>query len=511
MGLQGGIDMFDRRCVLGWVQMTGGAAEPVVILVTIDGRYTARIVADVYRQDLEQAGIGDGRYGFICELHSLSPFTAHNLTMVTERDGDPIPGTPLLIPPETQWDDEIQVMLTAALVDTDSPELLRHRAAFLAQQAERLLQLSSDRLATLPRDLSSRHFGARWSGCEVQRSEDLSPSILVVLDTLPVEGRDLDGRVVLSYLRSLQRLGYSCQVVPADLAGGAAEVALAAEDIVCCCLPWSGSVEEVLRRDTGRFAVVLLHGGSSHRYFPLARHYQPQARLIYSAGDSELLQLGRSVWAADRVITHSRSNAEILRRHGGNTRAHYVPWSVTPQPSDVAFDSRSGLACIADFAQPAELEAAWWLIREVMPRLRARDPSINCLLAGPSMPDALRAAVGPGIRVRPGIKEASLLDEVRLTATPAAGSNGAIWLSASLAAGVPCVCSTAAGAALGLPSPLDGLCVDDPAAFADLCYRLHNEAGFNRSCRDAGLAFVAHEMSEVQLDVALAAALPTTA
>ena len=300
-------------------------------------------------------------------------------------------------------------------------------------------------------------------------------------------------------------------MVPADLAGGAAETALAAEDIACCCLPWSASVEEVLRRETGQFAAVLLHGGSTIRYLPLARDYQPQARLIYSAGDSTLLQLGGSVWAADRVITHSRSEAEALRRHGGNTRSHYIPWAVTPQPSDVAFDSRSGLACVADFAQPAELNAAWWLIREVMPRLRARDPSIDCVIAGRNMPDALRAAVGPGIRIRPDVDEASLFNEVRLTAMPAAGPNAAIWVGASLAAGVPCACSTAAGAALGLPSPLDGLCADDPATFADICYRLHSEAEFNRSCRDAGLAFVAHEMSEVQLDVALATALQPAA
>ncbi len=61
---QGSIDFADRVRINGWVRWPGSDA-PITVDVLIGDQVVARnVVADLHRQDLEAAGVGNGRHGF---------------------------------------------------------------------------------------------------------------------------------------------------------------------------------------------------------------------------------------------------------------------------------------------------------------------------------------------------------------------------------------------------------------------------------------------------------------
>ena len=525
MSLNGNVERADRHGVQGWVRDDLEPGTPVSLLVSVDGNPVSRVLANVYRQDLEQAGIGNGRHGFLLKLEGLAPSFPHTVRVTREGDSTDVPGSPVTIPPTLRFDEEIQQHLVTMLGDTASDDELAKRAAFLAQQADRLLQMRADRRANRPDRVGHRQFRARWSGRGSAAEPDQPPRALVIDDVLPNAERDAGSQAVISHMRSLQRLGYAVTFAPTTMEGGPDAAALEALGVSCCCAPWTGSVEEVLRREQASFALIYLHRGGNARYLPLIRHHQPRARVIYSVADlhhlrlarqaeveqrPELLEAAGRVRAAelsaarfvDAVITHSSFEAALIRRDLPAAKVHVVPWSVPPRPTGVPWEQRRGLAFIGSYGHAPNLDAAWWLVQDVMPLVQAQDPSIECLLVGSNMPDSLKAVVAPGIVPLGRVEDLSgLFGRIRLTAAPlafGAGVKGKVL--DSLAAGVPCVCTPIAAEGLDLPESLAGLIAGDPAGIAEAILRLHNDETFNQSCSAAGLAYVAETLSEARLD-----------
>ncbi len=521
MPLQGNIEHAARDGLRGWVRDDADPANPVSVLVTVEGQFTLRVLANAYRADLEQAGIGDGRHGFTLRLDGLSPFQTHLVRLLREADGQPLPGSPVTIPARSQFDGEVQDHLAAMLPDAASDDELLARASFLAQQADRLLQVRADRRS----DVGQRHFHARWSGRDTPPLGPAAPRALVIDDRMPALDRDAGSSALVSHMRSLQRLGFSVVFAPADTRGGGAAATLAAEGIAPCHAPWTGSVEEVLRREAGGFALVYLHRASNTRYLPLIRHHQPRARVVYCLADLHWLRLARQAEVegrpelaelsqrlravelsaaslVDAVITHSSYEAALLAQDAPAARIHLVPWAIAPNPVATPWAERRGLAFVGSYGHAPNLDAAWWLLQEVLPLLRARAPTLECFFAGSDMPDSLRAAERPGARMLGQVSDLSgLFRRIRLTVAPlgfGAGVKGKVL--DSLAAGLPCACTPVAAEGLDLPAPLSELVAQTPAALAELILRLHEDAAFNVLCSEAGLAFIAANWSQTRLD-----------
>ncbi len=532
MGLNGNIERVDRSGVHGWVQDETDAASPVSLLVMVDGEPVSRVLANTYRQDLEQAGLGNGRHGFQLKLEGLSPSQPHTVRVTRETDGLDVPGSPAVIPPGLRFDAEMQDHLARMLTDAESDEELTLRAAFLAQQADRLLQLRADRRANRPDRTGHRQFRARWTGRGSAGEPDRPPRALLIDDVLPNPTRDAGSQAVISHMRSLQRLGYAVTIAAANMEGGPDVAALEALGVSCCCAPWCASIEEVLRREAASFALIYLHRGGNARYLPIIRHHQPRARVIYSVADlhhlrlarqaeveqrPELMEASQRVRAAelsaaryvDGVITHSSFEAALLKRDLPDAKIHVVPWSLPPRPTTVPFADRRGVAFIGSYGHAPNLDAAWWLIQEVMPLVRAQDDSIECLLVGSNMPDSLKSAAAPGIQPIGRVEDLpGLFDRIRLTVAPlafGAGVKGKVL--DSLAAGIPCACTPIAAEGMDLPEALNATIAPDAAGLAETILRLHGDEALNKSCAAAGLAYVEAMLSEARLDTLMREAL----
>ena len=521
MALRGHVDWLTRQQMIGWAQDTSAPDTPVSLFVSVDGRVVGRCLADRPRDDLVREGIGHGRHGFDFAFPggSLPALDRCTVTVRREGDGAVLPGSPRALDPITLFDEDLQERLARALVEPVDQDEAERRLTFLMDQVQRLRLAHADRHA-LPATAPNRR------------------RALVIDTVMPATGRDAGSNAIRSHMRSLQRLGYAVTFVSTDLwADGAA---LEAEGITCCLHPWYATVEEVLRRHAGAFALVYLHRvDTAGRYMQLVRDTQRSARLVYSVADLHHLRTARqaeiegrtdlaayaehlrlleltAARTADAVITHSTHEAEILRRHVPSERVHVVPWAVSLRPTGVPIAERRGIAFIGGYAHRPNVDAAHFLIEAVLPALRARGFDAPCLLVGSDMPESLKELAAARSRVEaigPVADLAAVFARVRLTVAPlayGAGVKGKVL--DSLAAGVPCVCTSAAAEGIALSEPLAGLVADTPAGLARSIVTLHEDADLHRACVEVGLAYVAEWLSEDQVDGAMRAALdlPTT-
>ncbi len=96
---------------------------------------------------------------------------------------------------------------------------------------------------------------------------------------------------------------------------------------------------------------------------------------------------------------------------------------------------------------------------------------------------------------------ANVFDRVRLTLAPiAAGAAVEAKVLDSLAAGVPCICTSIAAEGLALPQTLKSCIADGATALADAVSHFHRNQAANKAVARAGLDYIAAEFSDHRLD-----------
>ena len=188
-------------------------------------------------------------------------------------------------------------------------------------------------------------------------------------------------------------------------------------------MPHYASVEDVLRLHAGTFDVVYLHRvATADRYLPLVRQHCPRARVIYSVADlhhvrlarqaqmeqrPELLAHSRNVAAieimaarrADLVLTHSPVEAALLAKSVGSGKVHMVPFAVASRAPCRAFADRQGMVFVGSFGHAPNRDAVNYLLRDVLPLVWARDPSITCQVVGHGWKAARLSGLDPRVTV----------------------------------------------------------------------------------------------------------------
>jgi len=539
--LTGKLDIVNLQEVVGWAVDDAQPDAPVSLLIIIDDELVGRVLANRYRADLAAAGIGSGRHSFELEFpKSLHPFEHHVVRVCRESDGADLAESPVVLEPSRHFDLEAQKVLAEIIGRSGTDEDLGAKIEFLAQQLDALLQQLADRDSLRRERHRFRQLLQRWrrsphdaAGADAAAVIAGRPPrrALVIDDRIPRPDRDAGSLALLSHMESMRRLGYEIVFAPAiefDTTG-AADAPLAAIGVTCCRPPICGSIEELLRRQAGEFDVVYMHRvANASKYGELIRHYNPRARRIYSVADLHHLRFAQQAVAEDRpelmarsqrlrfaeyvaaisadaVITHSTREAEILSKQIPKAKIHTVLWSMTPRPVSVPLAQRRGIAFIGGYNHEPNLDAARWLIDEIMPLVRKQDPDIECFLVGSNMPEQLRRICRNGvIAVGHVANLAEIFDRVRLTVAPlayGAGVKGKVI--ESLAVGVPCVCTPVAAEGLELPAALAGCITEGAAGLAALICAIHNDEALNTRYGRAGLDYIAEALSVERLDAAM--------
>jgi glycosyltransferase involved in cell wall biosynthesis len=534
-----------RDAITGWAQESDHPDAAISLLVTDNGELVARVLANQYRGDLDKASIGNGRHAFAVSIPAgLSPLTRHVIRVSREEDGADIWGSPQVLEPAVAFDEATERSLERMLADAGSDAELTRRIDFLVVQTDKLLQLRADHQSNRTRRSLHKDLRTRWSRhlpavvtqvCTTAEQSELSPRALVIDDRMPLLERDAGSNAILSHMGSLHRLGYDVAFVGANMLPDAESGSDAMQTMGITVLsgPHYASVEEVLRRHHHMFDLVYIHRVSNcSKYLSLVRHHVPKARIVCNIADlhhlrlerqatvehrPELLELSRrvrfaefvAVRSADVVITHSNNEADLLRAAVSGANVHVLAWSVPTRPRTVEFAKRAGVAFIGGYEHPPNVDAARWLMDEIMPLVQLQNPEIECLLVGSNMPDDLLRMSRKGIVPVGYIKDLKeIFDRVRLTVAPlryGAGLKGKVI--ESLAAGLPCVCTSIAAEGFALPELLADHVADEPKVLAQLICHLHESSAANDEWALAGLQCATRQFSKEGLDRLLKAAI----
>ncbi len=529
--LDGHLDRADGQAIAGWARLPANPGVKVRLRVMVDDVCVAELVANRYRADLEQAGLGDGRHSFELRLpRPLSPFTRHEIAVCRASDGEVL-GKPAIIEPAVRTDRRARTALAAVLDQAiRSAGNVAESDALLDMLLDRTERLRDSRLRLLQPATARRRRG----GDAVQLRR-----VLVIDEQWPRPDQDAGSQAVLSHMRSLRRLGWRVEFAAAAPMVGDVAARLADDGIVSHAAPAIGSVEDVLRRQPDCYGLIYLHRiGVASAYAGLARRHQRLARIVYSVADLHHLRLARQAQVearpellrqaralreqellamrqVDAVITHSAAEAAWLSRQAPGTQVHVVPWSVRPGARLEQRAERFGVVLVANFAHAPNRDGAVWLAGEVMPLVWAERPDIVLTIAGASLPASLRPRLAdPHRRVRVLGHVAVLAEvygEARLAVAPlryGAGLKGKVL--EAWAAGLPCAMTPIAAEGLQLSGELADTVADGAANLARLIIDLHeDEARAHRLAR-AGRAALRSGFTRKHEDAALADAIYST-
>jgi len=155
---------------------------------------------------------------------------------------------------------------------------------------------------------------------------------------------------------------------------------------------------------------------------------------------------------ADVVVTTTRADADLAVELVPGAEVHVVPLAADPGPS-ARRAGRTGVAVAIDETRSADVDAARWLHREVMPRARLAIPDLIAGVMADPATASLRGIVGAGVQLRPPTAAAAELARVAVALAPwRFGSGMQPWVLRAMAAGVPVVMTPVAAEGLGLCS-----------------------------------------------------------
>ncbi len=154
-----------------------------------------------------------------------------------------------------------------------------------------------------------------------------------------------------------------------------------------------------------------------------------------------------------------------------------VPWLVPARPVRRPFAERSGIAFVGGAAHAPNLDAARWLVDEIMPRVHAKDPSIRCFLVGQGLDEAFAGVERPWLTVLGWVEDLGeqVFERVRLTVAPlrfGAGVKGKVL--ESLACELACVMTPLAAEGIPLPQAAGGWVRDGAEQIAEAIVAAHD-------------------------------------
>jgi predicted Rdx family selenoprotein len=146
--LEGYLDSLDGQTILGWAWTPDHPNLPVELEISDGDGVIARTMADRYRADLEQNGVGDGRHHFALTLDRvLSPWQPHEIHVRRVGDKAELPGSPIVVPAKTGLallrDDRFGPAIEDALRAARSAAELDEALQLFLNEAERVRRIQA--------------------------------------------------------------------------------------------------------------------------------------------------------------------------------------------------------------------------------------------------------------------------------------------------------------------------------------------------------------------------------
>lgn len=352
-------------------------------------------------------------------------------------------------------------------------------------------------------------FRERWAtelkahypnGEHVVRARDRAwsrPLVLVVDHYVPQPDRDAGSRTMVAFLQALLDAGAVVKFWPDNLWHDPVYAPrLQAMGVEVFHGPrWREGIAAMLRDSGETFDAVLLsrpdvadthldavRGSAQARrivYYGHDLHFrrmQDQAAMAEGGAalrqqqDAEAMQAReRALWRRHDVVLYPSSDeADLVRSlEPGVDARGIVPYAFADFEDAADPRGRDGLLFVAGFAHPPNVDAARWLVQEIMPLVWARHPDVRLSLVGSNPTAEVVALAGERVEVTGFVSDAELLRRygaARVAVVPLRfGAGVKNKVVEALQQGVPLVTTTVG--TQGLPG-IDGVCAVADAAGA---------------------------------------------
>lgn len=205
----------------------------------------------------------------------------------------------------------------------------------------------------------------------------------------------------------------------------------------------------------------------------------------------------RSVWRKfDRVQVFTPRDAAAVAELAPEIADHVRvnPFGVDlPSPADPDREADGSMLFVGNFTHPPNVDAAIWLAHEIMPRVRALNPSAVLRIAGAAAPDPVRKLSGEGVEFVGEVDAIEpLLESAAVVLAPVRHGGGMrMKVLHALASGKAVVTTRLGAEGLLLEDGEPALVVgDDTETIAATAARLLNDGAERRALGDRARRFV---------------------
>lgn len=260
--------------------------------------------------------------------------------------------------------------------------------------------------------------------------------------------------------------------------------------------------------------VTVAYYGHDLHFRRLLREADVSGREDLRAEAERFEAMERELWrGADIVLYPSQEEADEVAALQPGTRVRAIAPYAFDRFNDAAEpDGRSGLLFVAGFAHSPNVDAALWLVQEVMPRLWREHPQLTLSLVGSNPTDVVKGLAGRQVEVTGYVSDAELCRryrQARVAVVPlryGAGVKGKVV--EALQNGLP-LATTSVGAQ-GLPGLEQVAAVaDDAVELAEAIARLLADDGLWRRRSREGARLARSLFSRQALTAQLLDALST--
>ncbi|UHD14556.1 glycosyltransferase [Thiocapsa bogorovii] len=260
----------------------------------------------------------------------------------------------------------------------------------------------------------------------------------------------------------------------------------------------------------------------AERYLPMVRALAPRAEVIYDTVDLHWIRLRRGIpFSQDpKALSHL---AESFRRiEICNARCSDLTIAITEDEKRALLDEdpelkvcvlpnihavssvvppvsgRSGLFFIGSFSHPPNVDAVFYFVRDIFPRILEQIPAAHFYIVGSDMPYSVRTLKSRRVRPVGYVRDVEpWFRRMRVFVAPlrhGAGMKGKV--GQSLALGLPVVTTGVGAEGMGLTHEINALIAEDPADFAASVIRVHRDNALWDRLSYAGQALVRQHFSK---------------
>ncbi len=310
-----------------------------------------------------------------------------------------------------------------------------------------------------------------------------------------------DGQPVQPYTNDLQQRGIEVLHAPDTLAAWLDRDGTQV-DYIWIARPYvAAPTLDLLRRTTG--ARILYYTHDLH-YLREMRCFELDGSIAAKEEHDRVKPMELGIFAVvDRVMTPSAEEARIIaeavpQAHVTVVPPYLFPATGLPDPTALDFTDRETLIFVGGFDHTPNVDAAVWLVREIMPLVWRERPGVRLLIVGNVPPDEVRALASERVTVTgfvPALEP--YYARSRIAVSPlryGAGVKGKIV--GSLRAAVPVVTTSVGNEGIRLRHGVEALIADDAAGIARAVLDLCADEALCRSLAIAGMAVLDRQFSE---------------